>query len=169
MESSQSLHKDDTLFLEDAEFYRRLVEKLLYMCNTRPNICFAVTKLCQFSSAPQEVHLQDAHKILRYLKGSIGKGLFYSSDPDLFLKGFTDADWTVCPETRKSVTGYCMLIGDALISWKSKKQAIISCSFAESEYRAMASRTKELIWIAQFMKDLRLLLLYLLPYTVIAL
>ncbi|KAG7584438.1 Ribonuclease H-like superfamily [Arabidopsis suecica] len=154
MEPNHSLHKDDTPLIPDPEHYRKLIGKLLYLCTTRPDISFAVGKLCQFSSAPREVHLQAVYKVLRYLKGSVGKGLFYSSDLDLTLKGFTDADWNTCPESRRSVTGYCMYIGDSLVSWKSKKQDVCSSSSAESEYRAMYVGTKELIWIAKIMKDL---------------
>lgn len=116
MEPNHSLHKHDTPFLPDAKVYRRLIAELLYLCSTRSDITFAITKLCHFSAAPREVHLQAAHKVLKYLKGSIGSGLFYSLGLDLTLTGFTDADWAVYPETRRSITGYCMFIGDSLIS-----------------------------------------------------
>ncbi|KAL1187681.1 Retrovirus-related Pol polyprotein from transposon RE1 [Cardamine amara subsp. amara] len=158
MEPNHSLHVDESEspLLPNAEIYRRLIGKLLYLCTTRPDIAFAVGKLCQFSSAPKEIHLQAAHKVLRYLKGTIGKGLFYSSDSDLTLKGYTDSDWNSCPESRQSISGYCMYIGDALVSWKSKKQDTVSCSSAEAEYRAMAYGTKELLWIAKVMKEFML-------------
>lgn len=156
MEPNHSLHKDDTPFLTHPEVYQRLIGKLFYLYHTRPDISFAVTKLCQFSTAPREVYLQAAHKVLRYLKGSIGIGLFYSSQPDIALTSFKYADWAVCPVTRCSGSGYCMFIGDTLISWKSKKQATVSCSSAEAKYKAMSFGTKELIWIVMVIKDLML-------------
>lgn len=137
--------------------YIRLIGKLLYLRTTRPDIAFVVGKLCQFSSSLLEIHLQAAHKVLRYLKGTIGKGLFYSSDSsNLTLKGYTDSDWNSCPDTRRSVTAFCMYIGDSLVSWKSKKQDNVSSSSAEAEYKAMACGTKELFWIAKVMKEFHL-------------
>ncbi|GKA86315.1 hypothetical protein Tco_0808026, partial [Tanacetum coccineum] len=66
---------------------------------------------------------------------------------------FSDSDWAKCPVTRKSVYGYCVLINDNLVSWKSKRQATLSKSFAEAEYRCMASTTSEVMWIVKIMQD----------------
>ena len=72
--------------------------------------------------------------------------MFFPVDSDLQLKAFCDADWVDCPDTRKSLTGYCVFLGDALISWRSKKQDIVSKSSAEVEYRSMATTTCEVSW-----------------------
>ena len=72
--------------------------------------------------------------------------MFFPVDLDLQLKAFCDADWEGCPDTRKSLTGYCVFLGDALISWRSKKQDIVSKSSAEVEYRSMATTTCEVTW-----------------------
>lgn len=140
--------------LEHPETYRRLVGKLMYLTVTRPDITFAVTKLCQFLSSPKNSHLQAAFKILHYLKGTIGLGLFYSADSDLILKGFTYADWATCPDTRRSTSGYCMFLGPSLISWKSKKQQIVSHSSAESEYKAMELVVREIAWLVKLLNEL---------------
>jgi hypothetical protein len=106
---------------EDKAAYRRIIGQLLYLTTTRPDITFAVQQLSQFMAHPKCLHYAAALRILRYLKGHPGQGLFYPSDNPLHLKAFSDLDWGTCSNTRKSVTGYCVFLGNALISWKCKK------------------------------------------------
>lgn len=72
------------------------------------------------------------------------------------LRAFVDADWGACPDTRRSGTGFCIFLGESLISWKSKKQLTVSRSSAEAEYRGLATVTSELIWVIQLLKDLHI-------------
>ncbi|XP_013673820.1 secreted RxLR effector protein 161-like [Brassica napus] len=116
--------------LENPKVYRKLMGRLMYLAITRPDIAYALTKLRQYSSKPRDAHLAAVHKLLRYLKGTIGQGVFYEANGQLTLRGYADADWGSCRDTRKSITCYAMFIGDSLVSWRSKKQHTISRSTA---------------------------------------
>ncbi|CAM8930983.1 unnamed protein product [Rhodiola kirilowii] len=133
--------------ISDPTQYRKLVGKLVYLNVTRPDIAFAVHTLSQFLASPTTDHLQAAQRVLRFIKGAPGQGLFYPAKGSLVLEAFCDADWASCPVTRRSTSGYCIKLGPSLISWRTRKQATVSRSSAESEYRAMANTCCELVWI----------------------
>ncbi|GAU15685.1 hypothetical protein TSUD_109430 [Trifolium subterraneum] len=141
MDPSHRPHHDDSTPHDNITEYRALVGKLLYLTSTRPDIAFPVQQLSQFLDAPTTLHFKAAHKVLRYLKGNPGTGLFFPRDSSLQLSDFSDADWGGCPDSRRSITGYCFYLGKSLICWKSKKQLTVSKSSSEAEYRALASAT----------------------------
>ncbi|XP_061352754.1 uncharacterized mitochondrial protein AtMg00810-like [Gastrolobium bilobum] len=136
--------------------YRRLVGRLLYLTNTRPDISFVVQQLSQFVAHPMQSHFDAATRVMRYLKGSPCKGILFPSQNSLHLSGFTDANWATCPNTRKSTTVFCVFLGSSLISWKSKKQSTVSRSSAEAEYRALATLTCEVQWLTYLLHDLHI-------------
>ena len=151
--------------LHDPEKYRRLVGKLNYLTITRPDISFAISIVSQFMSSPRTTHWQAVLQIVRYLKGAPGQGLMFRncghlhiagySDPEsLDVTGFCDADWAGCPVDRRSIYGYCVFLGGNLVSWKSKKQSVVSRSSAEAEYRAMANVTSELQWVRMLLTEI---------------
>ena len=103
---------------------------------------------------PKKSHLNIALRLLRYLKGSPGKGVSFVKSKNLTLSGFSDTDWAKCLFSRKSVSGYLVYLGSSLVSWRSKKQSTISRSSTESEYRALGSLTCEIIWVLKVLYDL---------------
>jgi len=105
---------------------------------------------------PSKNHLTVAHKVLRYIKSAPGQGLLLSASSNLKLIAYCNSDWASYPDTRRSVTGYCVLLGQSLISWKSKKQSIVSRSSTEAEYRAMAATVFELTWLRFLLSDLHI-------------
>ncbi|XP_020222487.1 uncharacterized protein LOC109804970 [Cajanus cajan] len=141
--------------LSDPSAYRRLIGRLIYLTTTRPDITHAVHHLSQFISAPTTAYSQAAFHILRYLKQASGLGIFLSATSSLQLKAFSDSDWVGCLDSRRSITGFSVYIGDSLISWRSKKQRTVSRSSFKAEYRALAATTCELQWLAYLLADLR--------------
>ena len=99
--------------------------------------------------------MKAAPRILQYIKGTPGQGVCFPVELDLQLKAFCDADWAGCPNTRKSLTGYRVFLGDSLISWKSKKQDKVSRS-AEAEYKSMATTTCEVTWLLYLLRDMHI-------------
>ena len=144
IEQNHQLSLSSGKSIKDATSYRKLVEKLIYLTITRPYISYVVGILGQIMASPSVIHLQAAHKVVRYLKGTIGQGLYLSSCFKPQLKAFCDSDYAACPDTRRSISGYCIFLGNSLISWKSKKQSVVSRSTAEAEYRSMAQTTCEI-------------------------
>ena len=93
--------------------------------------------------------------ILRYIKGILGQGVLYENRGHTHIVGYCDANWAGSPTDRRSTLGYCVFIGNNLISWKSKKHDVVAKSSAEVEYRAMALATYELILLKQLLQELR--------------
>ncbi|KAL2240102.1 UNVERIFIED_CONTAM: Retrovirus-related Pol polyprotein from transposon RE1 [Sesamum indicum] len=142
--------------LNNPESYRRLLGRLLYLGFTRPDICYATQQLSQFMQFPCQEHLDAALHLVKYLKGTMNRGLHFNSNNNFSLEAYCDADWGTCKETRRSLTGYCIFLGGSLISWKTKKQTTVSRSTAEAEYRSMGTTTCELIWIHSLLKELKI-------------
>ncbi|KAF5768198.1 putative RNA-directed DNA polymerase [Helianthus annuus] len=148
--------KSDQKVLENVNGFQRLIGKLIYLSLTRPDISYAVQFLSQFMHSPCQSHLDIALRLLRYLKLSPGKGFSFKKSGNMTLTGFVDSDWAKCLKTRRSVTGYGIFLGETLVSWKSKKQNVVSRSTAEAEYRAMCSATCEIMWILNVLSELKI-------------
>jgi hypothetical protein len=153
MQPQLQLHKTSGTPISDPTAYRRLIGRLLYLTHSRPEISYAVSKLSQFLDAPTDLHMLAGLHVLKFLKNHPGQGLFFSSSSSLTLKGYSDSDWGACPDTRRSTTGFCFFIGTSLVSWKSKKQEVVSRSSSEAEYRALAQATCEGQWLLYLLQD----------------
>ncbi|KAJ9538575.1 hypothetical protein OSB04_031308 [Centaurea solstitialis] len=151
---NMKLNVKDGDLLEDPERYRRIVGKLNYLTITRPDIAFPVSVVSLFMSSPRTPHWEVVRHILKYLKGAPGLGILYQNHNHHVIEGFMDADYDGDPTNRRSTTGYCVFVGGNLVSWKSKKQNVVSRSSVESEYRAMAQTTCELIWLRNLLGEL---------------
>jgi hypothetical protein len=107
--------------LIDLTLYRTIVGSLVYLTITRPDIAYAVNVVSQFVTSPIIVHWAAVLRILQYLWGTVFQSLLLSSTSSLELSAYSDADHGSDSTDRKSVTGFCIFLGNSLISWKSKK------------------------------------------------
>ncbi|KAF5459817.1 hypothetical protein F2P56_019733 [Juglans regia] len=139
LEVNLKFRQEEGELLSNPSLYRQFVGSLNYLTITLPNISFVVQQVSQFMQTPRHIHLAVVRHIIRYLKAIPNRGLFFPKESSLQLVGYSDADWAGCTDTRCFVRGWCMFLGNVLISWKSKKQDRVFKSSTESVYRAMSS------------------------------
>ncbi|XP_026416191.1 uncharacterized protein LOC113311580 [Papaver somniferum] len=129
--ATTKLSANDEELLENPTEYRSLVGVLQYLTWTRTEISFVVNRVCQFMHQPITSHFCVAKRILRYVKGTIDHGLFFSKGLST-LQGFSDTDWAGSPNDRRSISGFCIFFGHNPISWSAKKQTTVACSSTEA-------------------------------------
>ena len=98
--------------------------RLIYLSHTCPDIAFAVSMVSQSMHAPGLEHMEAVFKILRYLKGSPGKGLLYKNHGHLQVEVYTDAVWAGSVTDQRSTSGYCTFVGGNLVSWRSENRVL---------------------------------------------
>lgn len=103
--------KGDLIF--DPQPYQRLLGKLIYLTVTRPEITFSVHILSQFMQRPTTVHMQAAK---RMLNGNPGQGILLANSSAAQLQAYSDSDGAICPVTRRSTSGFCLLLGNSPVS-----------------------------------------------------
>ncbi|KAG8475410.1 hypothetical protein CXB51_032233 [Gossypium anomalum] len=156
MVSSSMLSKDEGDPLADPTEYRSIAGALQYIVLTRPDIAYAVNRVCQFMHAPTTLHMIALKRILRYLCGTLSHSLLFQKSDRLSLIGYADANWGLDFDDRRSTTGYCVYFGHTPISWCSKKQQVVSRSMAEAEYRSLAAATSDVTWLVSLLTELQL-------------
>nr|KYP49021.1 Copia protein [Cajanus cajan] len=144
-----NLDLDEKGIAVDNSKYRGIIGSLLYLTASRPDIMFAVC-LC---ANPKESHMKCVKRILKYLKGTTNVGLWYPKGVSLSLIGYLDSDYAGCRLDRKSTSGTCHLLGSALVSWHSKKQACVALSTTEAKYIAAGSCCAQILWMKQQLRD----------------
>ncbi|GJX64037.1 ribonuclease H-like domain-containing protein [Tanacetum coccineum] len=118
----------------DPTLYRNLAGALQYLTFTWPDLSYAVQQLCLYMHDPREPHLNAMKRLIAY----------------------SDADWAGCPTTRRSTSGYCVFLGDNLLTWSSKRQDTLSHSSVEAEYRGVVNAVGETSWIRNLLRELHI-------------
>jgi hypothetical protein len=154
MVTNLNLLSDSSSDLVDPTMYRQLIGSLMYLVNTRPDICFAVNTLSQYMVEPRHVHLVATKHVLRYLHGMVGYGLRYVSDGEVKLQGYTNSDWAGSAVDRKNTSGCCFSLGSGMISWLSRKQTSVALSTTEEEYIATNVASREAVWLQKLLVGL---------------
>nr|GEV44173.1 retrovirus-related Pol polyprotein from transposon TNT 1-94 [Tanacetum cinerariifolium] len=135
-------HLDDDLSGTpvDQTKYRSMVEALMYLTGSRPDIMHATCYCARYQAKPTKKHLTAVKRIFQYLKDTIYMGLWYPKDTGFELTAFSDSDHAGYLDSRKSTSGGIQFLsGDKLISWSSKKQDCTSMSFVEAEYVSLSA------------------------------
>ena len=135
----------------DIQLYSQMVGSIGYLPTyTRSDLAFAVSKLSQYLSNPSTIHMAEAKHVLRYIKGSLDLGPYYSPPPDgseSLPICYTDASHAADPDDRKSHSGHLALMNGGSISHSSAKQSITALSSMESEYIGGTNAAQEVIFL----------------------
>lgn len=152
LDQNHKLALTKTDLLPDPTLYRRLVGRLIYLGNTRPELTYAIHILSQFMQAPRQAHWDATTHVVRYLKSNPGQGIHLRSNTKLTLTAWCDSNYAGCPLTRRSLTGWLIQLGESPISWKTRKHDVVSRSSTEAEYRSMADTVSELLWLIELLQ-----------------
>ncbi|XP_047326473.1 secreted RxLR effector protein 161-like [Impatiens glandulifera] len=114
------LSRDEGTCIPDPRPYRALVESLIYLTITRPDIAYVVGVVSRYIQEPRKPHLEEVKKILKYINTSLDIGLLYEKDAKFVLQGYADADFVGDRDDRRSTSEFIFLCGNTSISWSSR-------------------------------------------------
>ncbi|XP_050895522.1 secreted RxLR effector protein 161-like [Lathyrus oleraceus] len=137
----------------DITKYRGMIGSLLYFTASRSDIMFSVCLCARFQANPKESHLVSIKRIMKYLKGTTNVSLWYPKGSVCDFLGYSDSDYISCKTDRKSTSGTCHIIRNALVSWSCKKQECVALSTAEEEYIIAGSCCAQILWLKQQLSD----------------
>jgi hypothetical protein len=131
-----------------------LIVSLMYLVNTRLDICFVMNTLSQVMVEPRQEHWVVAKHVLRYLRGIVEYGLSYLGDGEGKMQGYSNSNWAGNATDRKTTLGCCFSLGSMMLSWFSRKQNFVAPSSTEVEYMATRTASCEAIWLCKLLVGL---------------
>ena len=143
--TNEKLQKNDGTPEADASKYQSLIGSLLYLIATQLDIMYATSLLSRFMQSPSQIHFGAGKRILRYLQRTKEFGIWYTTETNSGLLGYTDSDWAGSVDDMKNTYGYDFSLGSVIFSWASKKKATITQSTVEAEYVGAAEATSQAI------------------------
>ncbi|GJX42836.1 ribonuclease H-like domain-containing protein [Tanacetum coccineum] len=140
--------------VQDPTLYRSLAGELQYLTFTRLDLSYVVQQIFLYMHDLREPHLAALKRILRYVQGTLDLGLHLYASSTTSLVGYIDADWAGCPSTRRSTSGYCVFLGDNLLSWSAKRQHTLLRFSTEAEYLGVANVVAKTSWFRNLLHEL---------------
>ncbi|GJR72449.1 hypothetical protein Tco_0084814 [Tanacetum coccineum] len=137
----------------DLTHYRRMVDTLMYLTASRPDLTFVVCMCARYQARPTEKHLHAVKRIFKYLRGTVNRRLWYPKDSSIALTAYANADYAGCQNTRRSTSGSMQLVGDRLVSWSSKRQKSAAISSTKAECIALSGCCAQVLWMRSQLTD----------------
>ncbi|CAA7024669.1 unnamed protein product [Microthlaspi erraticum] len=137
----------------DPTLYKKLIGSLMYITSTRPDLMYVVCLLSRYMANPSDQHMQAAKRVLRYLKGTLGFGVFYKRGAVEELTVYTDSDYAGDIDDRRSTSGYAFLLSGGAVAWASKKQPVVTLSTTEAEFVAAAYCACQCVWMRRILEE----------------
>jgi hypothetical protein len=137
--------------------YRGEVGSLTWLSiMTRPELSLSVAQVARYVTKPGIYHWNAIDRIWEYLNGSREMGLTLGGgDASMSpLRGYVDADYARCVDTRRSTTGWVFKFGGGAVSWRTRRQKSVTLSSTEAEYCALTEAAKEAIWMQGLLDEL---------------
>ena len=138
---------------DEQRWFRSNIASFIYLTSwTRPDMAYAVSKLCRFMHNPGRTHIVALKRLMRYLHATADHGLKFDFSPltaagaKTGIYGYYDASHADCPDTMRSTCAYVFFLSGCPISWHTKLHTVITTSTNHSEYCAAAKAAREAKW-----------------------
>lgn len=140
----------------DMTQYKQMVGSLMYLTVTRPDLAYMVSVVSRYMERPTELHVQAIKRILRYVMGTMEKGLWYKhgTKNEGKLVAFSDSDYAGDIDDRRSTSGYVFIMNGGAVAWSSKKQPMVTLSTTEAEFISAASCACQGVWMRRVLSML---------------